>query len=275
MIRASAPEAVPSFENYGGTAPENYERYFVPAIGAPLAADLVELAALRPGERVLDVACGTGVVTRLAAGRVGADGAVAGVDVNPGMLEVARSAAPPEAGIDWHEASADALPFADATFEVVLCQLSLQFFPDRLGALREMRRVLASEGRMLVNVPGPTPLFAILAEELERHVAPVAAGFVHQVFSLHEPAEVQDLVGDAGFVDIAVRASDKTLSLPPPAEFLWQYVRSTPLVAAVAELDGDGRDALARDVVERWEPMVEDGAFTLDLPVVTATARAT
>jgi len=106
---SSAAGRIPSFENYSGTAPENYERYFVPAIGAPLAAELLDVALLRPGEHVLDVACGTGIVTRLAAERVGADGAdgtVAGVDINPGMLAVARSAARPELGIDWHEAGA-------------------------------------------------------------------------------------------------------------------------------------------------------------------------
>src|SRR5919202_168929 len=108
---SSAAGQMPSFEIYSGTAPENYERYFVPAIGAPLAAELLDVAALRPGERVLDIACGTGIVTRLAAERVGADGAVAGVDINPGMLGVARSAGPPELGIDWHEAGAEALPF--------------------------------------------------------------------------------------------------------------------------------------------------------------------
>ena len=128
---ASAAGPIPSFENYSGTAPDNYERYFVPAIGAPLAAELVDVAALRPGERVLDVACGTGIVTRFAAERVGADGAVAGVDINPGMLGVARSAARPELGIDWHEASAEALPFEDETFDVVLCQMGLQFFPGQ------------------------------------------------------------------------------------------------------------------------------------------------
>ena len=91
---------------FGGNAPENYERFFVPAIGAPVAADLIDIAALRPGERVLDVACGTGVVARLAAERVGTTGTVAGLDINPGMLVVARSVAPSGVAIEWHEASA-------------------------------------------------------------------------------------------------------------------------------------------------------------------------
>jgi ubiquinone/menaquinone biosynthesis C-methylase UbiE len=131
-----------SVETYRGNAAENYERYFVPAIGAPLASDLIDAASLRPGERVLDVACGTGVVTRLAAGHVGAAGNVSGVDINPGMLAVARENAPAASSIEWYEGSAEALPFADATFDVVLCQMGLQFFPDKPKALQEMRRVL-------------------------------------------------------------------------------------------------------------------------------------
>src|SRR3546814_10148611 len=122
-------------------------------------------AALREGERVLDVACGTGVVTRLASEQVGATGAVAGLDVNPGMLAVARAATPEGMSIEWHEANAEAMPLPDASFDVVLCQLGLQFMPDRQAALREMRRVLVDGGRLAFNVPGPMPrIFAVRSE---------------------------------------------------------------------------------------------------------------
>ena len=114
--------ATPSFRGYGGTAPENYERYFVPAIGAPLAVDLLELAALRTGEHVVDVACGTGVVAKAAASRVGATGSVAGVDLNPGMLTVAEETTPADVTIQWHQAGADALPLAAGSVDV--CALS-------------------------------------------------------------------------------------------------------------------------------------------------------
>ena len=268
--------ASPSFDSYGATAPENYERYFVPAIGAPLAEELIRAAGLRVGERVVDVACGTGVVTRLAAERVGPDGAVAGVDINPGMLAIARRVTPPEVAIDWHEASADALPLPDATFGVVLCQMGLQFFRDQRAALREVRRVLARGGRLVLNVPGPTPpIFDILAEELARHVNPQVAGFVQQVFSLRETAVLGDLLSSCGFVDVRSRASDVKLRLPVPEEFLWQYVHSTPLAAAAAELGAERRAALACDVVARWQPFVERDALVLQLRVLTATAHAT
>ncbi len=158
-----------SFKQYGGNAAENYERYFVPTIGIPFATALLEAAGLHRGERVLDVACGTGVVTRLAAEQVGSSGAVAGLDINPAMLAVARSVSSSGAAIEWHEASAESLPLADGSFDVVLSSLGLQFVPDKASALREMRRVLAPGGRLAIATVGPTPpLFAILEQALVR-----------------------------------------------------------------------------------------------------------
>ncbi|MCI0632908.1 MAG: class I SAM-dependent methyltransferase [Actinobacteria bacterium] len=162
-----------SFKQYGGNAAENYERYFVPTIGMPFAAALLDAAGLRRGERVLDIACGTGVVTRLAAERAGADGAVAGLDINPAMLAVARSVPSSGAAIEWHEANAEALPIADGSFDVVLSSLGLQFVPDKESALRGMRRVLNPDGRLAIATVGPTPpLFAILEQALARYVKP-------------------------------------------------------------------------------------------------------
>lgn len=259
---------------YGENPAANYERFFVPSIGAPLAATLVEMAALRTGEHVLDVACGTGIVSRLAAERVGHTGTVAGLDLNPGMLAVAQSATPPELQIEWHEASAEAMPFPDASFDAVLCQMGLQFVPDKQAALREMRRVLAPGGRLILNLPGPTPrLLAIMEEALSRYVGPEAAGFVNQVFSLHDTTEIQELLTVAGFHDVFVQADTKAQHLPAPAEFLWQYISSTPLWGAVARIDDEKRGALERDVVEQWEEFVEDEALVLHVRVAEASAR--
>ena len=147
----SSGQPTVSYRTFSDNAAENYERYFVPAIGAPIARDLVDRAALRAGERILDVACGTGIVARLAAEEVGATGTVAGLDVNPGMLAVARSVIPDQTTIDWHEASAEAMPLPNGVFDVVLCQMGLQFAPDKAAALAEMRRVI---GRRSVS-PNP------------------------------------------------------------------------------------------------------------------------
>ena len=260
--------------DYGGNPAANYERFFVPAIGAPLAADLIRHAALRPGERVLDVACGTGVVARLASQQVGDSGRVTGLDVNPGMLAVARSATPPDMTIEWHEASAEAMSLPDASFDVVLCQMGLQFMPDKLAALREMRRVLARGGRLILNAPGPTPrLFTIMGEALAHHAGAETAGFVEHVFSLHDRAEIHDLVSSAGLHEVSVQSELSSLRLPAPEEFLWQYVHSTPLAGAVAPMDDGQRRALERDIVSKWQEYVEDHALVLQVRVVVATAR--
>lgn len=261
-------------EAYGGSAAENYQRFFVPAIGMPLAIELIRLAALRPDERVLDVACGTGVVARLAAEQVGATGTVAGLDVNAGMLAVARSITSPGASIEWYEASAESMPLPDEAFDVVLCQLSLQFMSDKLSALQEMRRVLVHDGRMMLNVPGRAgQIFAVVAEAMRRHISPEAAGFVRHVFSLNDTSELRRLTSEAGFRDIAVDANTKLLRLPPPKEFLWQYVHSTPLAGLVAEASDDERAALEHDVVAEWQDFEEDGAMTYQQDILVVTAR--
>jgi ubiquinone/menaquinone biosynthesis C-methylase UbiE len=239
---------------YGGTAPENYQRYFVPAIGGPFAADLIAEAALSAGERVLDVACGTGVVARLAAERLGAGGTVAALDVNPAMLAAARSTPSSGATIQWYETAAEAMPLPDDTFDVVLCQLGLQFVTDKKAALREMRRVLAPGGRVLVSVPPPNAFFDVLDAALARHVGKEAAGFVRMVFSLSEPATIERLFRDAGFRDITIRTYGKPLRLPVAREFLWQYVHCTPLTGMLSQLDAARIAALEGDVVGGWQP---------------------
>lgn len=260
-------------KSYGGTPPENYQRFFVPSIGAPVADDLINIAGLQPGQRVLDVACGTGVVTRLAAERVGATGAVTGLDVNPGMLAVARSQSLSGNSIKWCEASAESMPFPDQAFDVVLCQMGLQFVPNKLAALREMRRVLATGGRAFINLPGPKPpLFAVMTDALARHVCPKVASFGDLVFSMHDADELADLMRSAGFHQIDVQAKPKTLQLPAPADFLWQYIYSTPIAEAVAQAGKAKCAALEHDVCAQWQAFKANGGMSLQVGMTTATA---
>lgn len=179
----------------------------VPAVFGVWAPILVELAQPRPGDRIVDVACGAGIVARIAAARVGPTGALVGVDLNPGMLSVARSVVSTDslsgAPLQWQEASADKLPFPDGSFDIVYCQLGLQFFADRAAALREMRRVLGAEGRLALMVwrgIHESPGFAMLAEALERHVGKAAATIMRAPFGLSnaEVSRTASLACDSG-----------------------------------------------------------------------------
>lgn len=260
------------YTNYAGEPPKNYERYFVPTLGAAWAAALLEVAGLSSGERVLDVACGTGAVTRRASQLVGPDGFVAGLDVNPDMLGVARSVCP--TSIEWHESSAESIPCPDASFDVVTCSLGLQFVPDRSAALREIHRVLAEGGRVAIATVGPTPpVFEILAQALARHVSPEVAGFMRHTFSLHEHRELHDLAQGAGLRSVSVESRPQSVLLPPPSEFLWQYVHSTPLAGPVGEIGADARAAFEQDVTTAWHSFLDGDALRFDGTAVLTTAR--
>jgi len=258
---------------FSGSAPENYERYFVPRIGRPMAEELIARSGLRPGERVLDVGCGTGAVTRLAKEKVGS-GAVTGLDLTPGMLAVARSVTPSELGITWQEGNAESLPFPDTSFDVVFCGLSLQLIPNKVTALREMRRVLVPGGRLLLSTPGRMPApFGAIEAALTRHIGPGPAGFVKAVFSLHDPATLETMIREAGFENVTVESVTKVLRMPPPREYFRQYIQSTPLAAAVMSADAAKQDALEDEAVKGLEPYTDNGEVVVEQGALFATAR--
>jgi len=265
-----------SYRTFSENGAENYEQYFVPSIGLPVSTVLLEAADLRPGERVLDVGCGTGVVARQAAELVGVTGSVTGVDVAPEMIEVATSLPSRGAPIDWRQGDAAALPLADESFDVVLCQMALMFVEDRAAAVRDMRRVLVPGGRVLITTPGSiqTP-FELMERAIVDHISPDLAGFVRMVFSMHDPGVHADLLSGAGFDTVESQVYTATLDLPSPAEFLWQYINLTPMGPFVAQAAEEDRDAMEAQVSKTWAPFVRDGRTPLDQPMVLAAgARA-
>jgi SAM-dependent methyltransferase len=187
---------------------------------------------------------------------------------------VARSTVPAGASIEWHEANAESLPHADESFDVVLCQMGLQFVPNKLEALREMCRVLTPGGRAVLNVPGPAPgPMAAFADALARHVQAEAASFVNLVFSLYEPNELRDMMIDAGFRDVEVQRATKALRVPPPEQFMWQYAQATPMAGVLAGIDERRRASLERDVCTQWQAYCANGAMTLEVGMTTAIGR--
>ena len=258
--------------SYGNNAAENYEKYFVPVIGGPFALDLVNEAGLRPGERVLDVACGTGTIARLAPERVGSNGRISAVDVNAAMLGVARSL--PSAGpIKWYETAAESVPLPDESFDVIFCGLGLQFFTDKAAALREMRRVLKPGGRVYISTPVPNAFFDLFDRAIARHVSEEASAFVHAVFSLHDPGEMEALLTDAGFTHVTTRVRSRNVQLPPAREFMWQYIYCTPLMALLPQSGNAQTEALERDVVAGWQPWASGDGLRYEQSSLFSTAR--
>ena len=203
-----------TYQHFTGTAAENYQRDFVPLIATPVSKDLMRAADLQPGERVLDVACGTGVISRLASERVGVGGSVTAIDIAPDMIDVAKSVATPEgAKIDWRIADAASLPIPDASVDVVLCQMGLMFMENRAAAVAEMHRVLAPSGRLAINTPGRIqPVYELMERAMVEHISTDLGGFVSAVFSMHDPEAVAELLAGAGLREVS---AGRDVHVPP------------------------------------------------------------
>lgn len=190
-----------------------YQKYYGPAIFEPLTEVLVASAAPERGDTVLDVASGTGIVTRRAASLVGPAGRVVGIDINPGMIAVAESIPVPEgsAEIEWREGNGTALDLEDDEFDFVYCQQGLQFFRDRAAGVREMHRTLDEGGRAVVATwrgIDRHPLFSAMAEAEQPHLAALGVDLsraeLEAPFSLGDPDELRGLLTDAGFSDVDI-----------------------------------------------------------------------
>ena len=259
-----------------GDAAESYERWVVPFVLGPWAPALLDIADLRAGEHVLDVATGTGVVARLAARRVAPAGTVTGLDLNGEMLEVARRLPlPPGLTINWRQGSAVDLPFADGAFDVVLCQQGLQFFPDRAKALGEMRRVLTSAGRVAVSVwTGPSPYFAAFREALERYIGTEAAISGVVARSLGDADELRGLLSSASFRDVVVHHVRMTLRLPPPEEFVLRHLSAVPAARFVDAAGEEARTRLVAHMTEATRAYVDGYGLAVPEEINVATGRA-
>jgi ubiquinone/menaquinone biosynthesis C-methylase UbiE len=268
--------ATASYREFTGRGADNYQRDFVPAIATPVSEELLRAARLRPGERVLDVACGTGLIARLAAEQVGPTGSVVGVDVAPDMIEVARSVPTRDgAHVDWRVGDACSLALEPEAFDAVLCQMGIMFMEDQPKATAEMRRVLVHGGRVVISAPGAIqPPFELMEEAIARHISPDLGLFVRAVFSMADPAQLASLLEGAGFSDVSAGVYHATLQLPAPDEFLWQYINLTPMGPIVADAPDEARARLEREVVETWRPFVSGGRTPVDQPMVLATGRA-
>ena len=245
-------------------AAETYESVLVPALFEEWAPRMLAAGNLRDGDHFIDVACGTGVVARHAIKRIGRRGRVVGLDRSEAMLGVARRVEP---DVEWRLGDATALPFADESFDVAVCQAGLMFIQDRIRAFGEMRRVLRRGGRLAVQVWAISEGQDAFAEIVEKHAGKEAADHYRAPWSLSDPDQLIGLAHAGGFPNAELRTEPGVARFASIASF----------IAAETEtlIHGDvDTDRLVADTAEAFAPyQAADGTLTIPEPghVVTAT----
>jgi ubiquinone/menaquinone biosynthesis C-methylase UbiE len=259
---------------------ESYERYIVPGLFARWATSLVQRANPQPGERVLDVACGTGIVARKAAPHVGLQGTVVGLDVNPHVINTARLAAEREnLAIEWHAGPAEQLPFPEESFDLIFCQFGLMFFTDRHAALKEMQRVLRPGGRLVLSVwqgLDRHPFHQTLDEVSKRRLGKSS---VQSVFSLGDGDELHELLADAGFQQIEIEPESITARFAQPEEFLaWEIGVDPSEMTALQNLEAGAQKAslpaVRQDMQKSLDAVMQAGQAVLQYHAYVAAAVA-
>lgn len=242
------------------TPAEMYEEFLVPGIHARWTPIFLELAAPKRGERVLDVACGTGVVTRNVAAKIGADGELVAVDENPDMLAVAQKhTLPDDIRVEWVECDAHDLPFPDGSFELVLCQQALQFFDDPAMAVQELERVLTDGGRAVVSVwegLDSHPLYAALlkseARYLEKPIEEIATPFM-----MGDADDLRELFDEAGFARVDVVQESHEVRFPSPDRFVELTLLAAAAIIPPSEMDEEARGEMIRSISREVQPELQ------------------
>lgn len=256
-----------------GSAAEVYETFFVPALFQAWAPHVADRADVEAGHDVLDVACGTGVLAREMASRVRPAGSVVGLDVNDGMLAVARRAAP---DLEWVGGAAESLPFDDERFDAVVSQFGLMFFTDPRAAIREMIRVLRRGRRLVVAVwdrLDHTPGYAALADVLQRLFGDDVAESLHAPYSMGDLDAVRPLFETADVGDLHVETQRGTARFSSLEAWMYTDVKGW---TASDRIDDEGFRRLVNEAKRDLSRFVtNDGrvAFDTSAHIVTVVKR--
>ena len=268
---------LPSYAMNQASFPEMYERWLVGPLFRPWAELTLDEVDLSSGDRVLDIACGTGIVARIAKERLGDTGQVVGIDVSPDMLAVARAVAP---DIDWREGNVSSLPLNEGEeFDVVICQQGLQFFPDKAQAVSQMRRALADHGRLAVATwrsDDEVPFSRELRGVAERHLGAIP----DQRYSFGDAILLERLLRDAGFRDLEVKTVARTIRFDDGEPFIrLNTMAFVGMSSSGKAMSDDERKRVIENIIEESAPVVQrytDGgelAFELSTNLAIAKAR--
>jgi ubiquinone/menaquinone biosynthesis C-methylase UbiE len=265
--------SLPSYAMNQASFPEMYEAYLVNPLFRPWAEITLDEVELTAGDRVLDIACGTGIVARVAKERLGGNGRVVGVDISSDMLAVARAVA---RNIDWREGNAVALPIHDGEqFDVVVCQQGLQFIPDKAAAVAQMRRALARGGRLAVATwrsDDEIPLFRELRRVAERHLGPIA----DQRYSFGDASSLEKLLRTAGLHNVRVSTKWRIIHFDDGAPFLRLNTMAFVGMSAVGRGMGEQeRNRLVAAIVSDSAPVLQSYSDASGLAFELSTNLAT
>ncbi len=255
------------------SAAEVYEAFFVPALFGDWPPVVADAAQIAPGQRVLDVACGTGVLAREAARRVGSDGSVTGVDRNSDMLSVARKASP---DIDWHEGMGEALPFEDGSFDAVVCQFGVMFFEDRAAAIREMHRVLKPGGRLAVAVWAAletSPGYAAMVALLERLFGSEPADALRAPFNMGDRTVLEGLATGVPLDDVRIETHGGTARFVSIDAWVTTDVRGWTLADMIDDAQFDLLLSEARQALAEFVALDGTVAFAAPAHMLSAVKR--
>jgi ubiquinone/menaquinone biosynthesis C-methylase UbiE len=233
---------------FTGSIPEVYDTYLVPLIFKDYAKDLAERTSALTPAAVLETAAGTGAVTRALAARLGADARLIATDLNQPMLDRAAKAQGPDQRITWRQADALKLPFDDNSFDAVVCQFGAMFFPDKVAAYAEARRVLKPGGSFLFNVwdriaandfacAVTEAAAAVFPDDPPRFLARTPHGY-------HDMGVIKEELAKAGFTQVAASTVEKTSTAPSPHHPAIGFCQGTPLRNEI-----EARDAKRLDEV--------------------------
>lgn len=223
---------------FAGSIPENYDRHLGQVLFEPYARDLAGRLDVKDGARVLEIACGTGIVTRHLRNRLPAGARLVATDLNPPMIDFARQKLTGMRGIDWRPADACALPFREASFDAVVCQFGLMFVPDKSAAFREARRVLVPGGVFLFNVWDSLErnAFARIAHETIGSFFPVDPPTFYRIpFSLHRKDELLALLSEGGFMEPRIEEVALEGLSPSAGELAIGLVEGNPTATTIRE----------------------------------------
>jgi ubiquinone/menaquinone biosynthesis C-methylase UbiE len=215
---------------YGGSIPANYDRYLRSFLFERYADDLINRLKRKPKMRILETACGTGVVTERLERALGADATIIASDLNPAMIDFARTRLS-DSNVTWQSADALELPFEDASFDAVVCQFGWMFFPDKVRGARESRRVLVSGGQLLFNVWESlerNEVGHIVQSTLDRLFGDAAPTFLHVPYGYHNSDTIADVLEAAHFGEIQIVPVELECTCHSAEAAARGYIEGTP-----------------------------------------------